>query len=253
MLQEIIIKNGNRVTEEGVLYLTDDLKLLKALKREGKAVAAVLTDENRGEDFSGIPYAVECVEELEEQEITKIYRRLTGLPWEILETDRCRLREMTVGDLDRLYEIYDTADTTQYMEGLSGDREEERAYIKDYCKYMYGFHGYGIWLIEEKTAGVVIGRAGIEPGEDGTELGYMIAAPWRRKGYAFEVCSAVLDYTWREIGCHEVICRIRHGNRASAGLLKKLGFGEGETDRDGMEKYTKSIPVDNKNPQAEIT
>lgn len=237
MLKEVMIKSERADLAEGVLYLTDDLKLLKELQKRGEKAAAILTQENRSQDFSRTPYAVEQVEELEPEDFEKLYRRLAGLPLYVLETDRCRLREMTAADVDRLYEIYRDEAAAKYMEDLPEGREEGRIYVKDYYRYAYGFYGYGIWMIEEKASGEIIGRAGVEQKEQGIELGYVIAEPWRGKGYAREACEAALEYAWREIGCASVTARTWHDNRPSVRLLEKLGFCKQGEDDKGMEKY----------------
>jgi len=217
MLKEI-------TTEHGTLFLSDDLRLVRKLQAEGKKAAVILTEENRNEDFSGFPYALEKPEEMGQADYERLYRRLAGLPWDIMETRRCRLREMTVDDVDRLYEMYEDTSVTRFLEELYEDREEERKYTEDYCNYIYGFYGYGIWVIEDKESGKIIGRAGIEPREDGVELGYMVAGDWQGQGIAYEACQAVLEYAKEEVGWENVISRVQPANKASLGLLKKLGF-----------------------------
>ena len=236
MVKEIVIKIEKEKIED-ILYLTDDLALLRALTEKGKKAAAVLTKENRNEDFSGILYALEQIEELDQNDYEKIYKRLAGIPWGILETKRCRLREMTEEDLDALYEIYAEESITRYMENLYEDREEERKYIADYRKYVYGFYEYGMWIVEEKETGRIIGRAGVDPHGEEMELGYVIGVPWQRQGYAGEVCQAILLYMWKEIeGCQEIISRVLPENTASVKLLQKLGF-EKAGKREEMEVY----------------
>ena len=235
MVKGIVIDCG---ADSGTLYLTDDLAFLRMLRANGEKAAAVLTEENRDADFSGIPYAVERPEEMEPDDLERLYRRLAGLPWNILETERCRLREMTVADVDRLYEIYADDSITRFMENLFESREEERRYAADYRRCVYEFYGYGIWIVEEKATGTVIGRAGLEPGERGVELGYVIARPWQGQGIASEVCRAVLAFAEREIDCRRVISRVQSQNDASVALLKKLGFRlTAETDPSGMAVY----------------
>ncbi len=232
MIKKILIEGG------GILYLTDCLPLLRELLARGEKAAAILTEENRGEDFTGLAYAVEKVEELEAEDFVRLYRRLAGLPWEILETERCRLRELTGGDVERLYEIYADPSITRYMEGLFADREQERRYMEDYRRYVYEFYGYGIWGIEEKQSGLLIGRAGLEPKDGEVELGFVIARPWQRKGYGYEVCKAVLAYADREIASERILSRVSPANVASKSLLQKLGFQRAkETDTAGMELY----------------
>lgn len=151
---------------------------------------------------------------------------------------------MTVEDVDRLYEIYEDSSITRYMENLYADREKERKYAEDYRRYIYEFYGYGIWIIEEKETGTIIGRAGIEPKEEDVELGYMIALPWQRKGYAFEVCGAILEYVWKEVGCGRIVSQVQPDNISSIGLLKKLRFHKSEeSGSEGMEKYVIKRPI----------
>lgn len=217
------------------LYLTDDLMEVRLLAAQGKAAAALLTKENAAEDFSGISYALERPKELEAEDFERIYRRLRHLPWEILETERCIVREMTEEDVEALYEIYADDSITEYMEGLFEDPEKERSYITDYRRYVYEFYEYGMWVIEEKESGNLIGRAGVDPRDGENELGYVIAAAWQKKGYAYEVCAAILSYMWKtkeDLG--EILSRVHPENTASVRLLQRLGFEkcttEGEMD-----------------------
>lgn len=224
----VYLKRENR---NDILYITDDLPEVRKLLSEGKAAAALLTQDNRLEDFSGILYALECPQELAAEDLERIYRRIRKLPWEILETDRCIVREMTEADVEALYEIYASEGITKYMEGLFANPEKERQYIANYRKYVYEFYEYGMWLIEEKKSGKIIGRAGVDPRDGENELGYVIGAPWQRMGYAYEVCTAVLAYMWKtQESLDEMISRVHPQNTASVRLLQKLGFEKMQTD-----------------------
>ena len=213
-----------RQRAEGVLLLTDDVKLLRAWENCAVRGALLLHEDNRQEDFTGIRYALEQVDELDREELDRIYRRLHGLPWRILETERCAVREITVGDVDRMYEIYAEPSITEYMDDLYADREKEKDYTLEYIRNMYGFYGYGMWVVEEKHSGRVIGRAGIEPCGEEAELGYVIARPWQRLGIAGEVCRAILKYGFEELGMDRISARVQSENQPSKRLLQKLGF-----------------------------
>ena len=209
---------------DGKLYLTDDVSQLRIWQKCGLEGAVLLHEGNRQEDFRGIMYALEQVENFDAEELDRIYRRLHGLPWRILETDRCVVREITMEDVDRLYEIYAEPSVTAYMDRLYTDRDEEKAYTQSYIRNTYGFYGYGMWIVEEKSSGSVIGRAGIEPCGDEDELGYVIAEPWRGIGIAKEVCGAVMKYGFGELGLEQIFARVQSKNQPSKGLLQKLGF-----------------------------
>ena len=130
------------VIGDGVLWITDQGPRAQELLRQGCPVLAWLHEDNRDEDFSGVRYACENLEELDWDYMDKVYRRYMGIPWDILTTDRCLVRETSAEDLDALYEIYAEPSVTQYTEGLYPEREQEEAYLKDYTENMYYFYNY---------------------------------------------------------------------------------------------------------------
>ncbi len=164
-------------------------------------------------------------------------------PWTILTTDRCIIRETTIGDVDSFYEIYQEPSITEYMEGLYADKQAETAYIQDYIKNIYRFYGYGMWTVLEKTDGKVIGRAGISwrEGYDIPELGFVIGVPWQRQGYACEVCQAILAYGKEELGFTDFQALIMTGNEKSRTLCEKLGFVYQETVEVDRREYMRLI------------
>lgn len=212
------------------LYITDSA-LCQAWLQEKKAPTLVyLHEENRGESFLQAEYMIEKIEELEYESLELAFLRLTGQPWTILTTNRCNIRESTIEDVESFYEIYKEPSITAYMENLYADKEEEIAYIQDYIRNVYGFYGYGMWTVAEKGSGAVIGRAGLNwrEGYDIPELGFVIAVPCQRQGYAYEVCSAILEYGIRVLGFHRFQALVMEGNVKSENLCRKLGFYEVE-------------------------
>lgn len=124
---------------DGVLWITDQGPRAQELLRQGCPVLAWFHEHNRDQDFSGVRYACENLEELDWDYMEKVYRRYVGIPWDILTTDRCLVRETRAEDLDALYEIYAEPSVTQYTEGLYPQRAQEEAYLKDYTENMYYF------------------------------------------------------------------------------------------------------------------
>lgn len=183
-------------------------------------------------DFDGVGYLVMDLQEVDADYLDKVYRRYLDIPWDILETERCCLRETTLEDVAAFYEIYAEPSVTRFMEDLFADREAELAYTQDYKEKVYEFYGYGIWTVCLKETGEVIGRAGLNPreGYEQPELGFVIGVPWQHKGLATEVCKAVLSFGRRELGMTEVIAFVQPENLASEHILQKLGFErEGRT------------------------
>ena len=58
----------------------------------------------------------------------------------------------------------------------------------------------------------------------GVELGYTIFAPYRRQGYAYEACAALMEWAHREHGVTRFVVSISPDNAPSLGLARKLGF-----------------------------
>lgn len=221
---------------QDVLYVTDQEKVYADLRKKGCYVLPYLHEDNRGASFPGALYAVEKIEEMDEESFELAYRRLAGLPWEILTTERCIVRETTVEDVDSFYRMYAEPSITAYTENLFEDRDEELAYTKDYIEKVYAFYGYGMWTVLDRQSGEVIGRAGISrrEGYDLPELGFVFGVPWQGRGYAYEVCSAILSYARDELLMERVQALVRPENERSLRLCEKLGFtAAGETVFDG--------------------
>ena len=213
-----------------ILYITDDAETAKGLRDTGEAVLVHLHTGNRDQDFSEFLFAVEKPEELDAEYAAKVWRRLKGLPWNILETERLLVRETTVEDVDAFYRIYSEPSITQYTDNLYPDPEDERQYARDYIEKMYTFYEFGVWTVVEKKSGEVIGRAGISyrEGFDLPELGFVIGVPWQGRGYAHEVCSAILDYVREQFDFQEVQALVEPENAVSLKLCAKLGMKEAE-------------------------
>lgn len=212
-------------TEEETLYITDSENTYHVLRQQGKYVLPYRHEENRDADFTGALYVIEQIEEVGYETIDMAYRRLAGLPWQIITTKRCVIRETIEEDVDSFYQIYAEPEITEYMEDLYADRDEEIAYIRDYREKVYGFYGYGMWTVLTEE-GTVIGRAGISwnEGFDTPELGFVIGVPWQRQGFACEVCGAILTYAREELGLTRIQALVMLGNKKSEALCRKLGF-----------------------------
>ncbi len=223
---------------EGSLYLTDRPERVRARHGTDCRILLYLTEENRGESFGRAPYAVESMGGLNADFLKKVWQRLTGQPWEILRTERLRVREMTEGDLEALYEIYAHPDMTLYTEGPALDREAEREKLAAYIRNVYPIYGFGIWMLEERKSGKAIGRAGFfwREGAAYPELGFAVEKRSQRKGYCLEACKAILEYGFGELGFTGVQALTEEGNGASRQILRQLGFAE-----KGMEEGRRTL------------
>lgn len=209
--------------------------------RQQKQIADSLGIASVGEPQCGTRYAVESLAELDIEYLERVRRRYNHIPWDIGETDRCLIRELSLADLPTLYELYDKPGMTDFVEPLY-DYETELEYQKAYIENMYDFYEYGMWLVFSKETGKLIGRAGLEH----NEMGYMIAPEFQNLGYATEVCRFIVDYARKNTDFEELYCRIDEKNVASVRLAKRLGFVRNgqignERNTGGLDRYVLSI------------
>lgn len=225
--------------------ITDIPKLCRLAATEQIPSLLFLHEGNKNAPMQHIPYAVMDFEGIDYAYLCDIYKRFFHIPWTILETERCVLREMTPEDLDALYEVYADPEISRYTEALYEDREQELAYMKDYIEHVYRFCGLGIWVIVEKQINRLIGRAGLafRDGYDTPEIGFIIGKEYQRKGYAYEVCRAILKYC-KSLDMKTIRVIYQKENRASEELCKKLGFViTGAFSEDGKDMVTGEITL----------
>lgn len=195
----------------------------------GKIPCLGYSNPNSGnQDLSRANAVFESFENLDMNFINMIYGHSVGEPVNILETDRLRIREITVEDVPILYSLYDK-EIIKYMPPLFEKMEDEIEYTRKYIDNVYGLYHYGIWIIELKNSGEIIGRVGVEYKEidmsDYThELGYMIGTKYQNNGYAKEAVEAVLSYMREYYEIEDIFVEVSANNYKSIGLAKKMGF-----------------------------
>ena len=224
------------------LWLCDDAKVLETLQNAGAFTVAVYHEDVKGL-LSGTQYAVEGLSDIDWEYLNKIYQRYCKVPWEITETKRCKIREMGIEDTDALYELYADEQVTRYTEDLFKDKEQEKRYIEEYVENIYKYYGFGTWLTHRKEDGVLIGRAGFNyrPGYEEAELGFIIGYPYWRQGYAYEVCTHLLQLGKEVFEFERVQAFVDKENKASIELLKKLGFSYKEETVLDDKKYLRYL------------
>lgn len=243
------------------IVIEDSKNGVSAAKAAGMACLAYVNPNSGNQDLSKADYLFEGFLNIDEPFIRMVHNHCFNEPWCVLETERLRIREMCTDDIDDLIKIYSDSEITRYMEGLF-DRDRELEYMKQYISNIYGFYGYGMWIVEKKD-GTTIGRAGIEyyDSEMKTEnqitgiyraeknsyksdfeavtidvknsvekkeychlLGYVIGTEHQNKGYGLEACRAIIDYAVNTLGIEEIKVNIHKDNEKSIMLAKKLGF-----------------------------
>lgn len=209
------------------LLLTDDEAQFAQMSEAGfNVIGMCIEDTEKIPDFKGSVYVFSDIARVDVDSYIKAYQRIKGYPWFILETQRCLVRETTIDDIDSFYKIYSDPSMTEYMEGLFENPDDERKYTADYISKVYGLMGFGVWTVVDKKSGEIMGRAGfsIRGGFEDIELGFLIAVPFQGRGYATEVCSAIMNYGKEELGFDHLLAFVKKDNIKSIHVCEKLGF-----------------------------
>lgn len=252
------------IQPENTLILCDSGERIRVLQKMGYCAAGYSHAGNGSEQFRGVSYIIQEPDLVDLDSYEKIYEREAGLPWTILKTRRCLVREFTVDDLEGIYSLYDDR-ARMFLEPPSEDRAHEREILKAYIERIYGLYGFGHWAVlamdpaapgtREPAApgtrdpaapgtmnplapGTLIGRIGFSAvtaekeaqaaalGVSGidADFGFLVAASCRGTGIAQEVCEALLRYGFDCLGFLRVSADADPRNGASIRLLQKLGF-----------------------------
>lgn len=142
-----------------------------------------------------------------------------------LETERLRLRAFRNDDLDAYAAM--SADP-EVMRHIGAGKTLTRGEAWRSMAAMLGHWqllGYGMWALERKSDGALVGRAGFlhPPDWPDFELGWLLAREHWGQGYATEAARAALDHAFTALGRERVVSLIRPGNTASIRLAERLG------------------------------
>jgi RimJ/RimL family protein N-acetyltransferase len=162
-----------------------------------------------------------------------------------LETARLRLRMFSDGDLDAYAALCADADVMRYISagGQPLTRAEAWRQIAMFLGH-WQLRGYGIWAVEERASGTLVGRIGLfnPEGWPGLECGWVLAKAFWGKGYATEGARRALQYAFTELNREHVISLIRPANAASIRVAERLGETlEGRTVLFGTEALVYGI------------
>lgn len=143
-----------------------------------------------------------------------------------LETARLRMRAFRVDDLDAYAAMCADPEVMRFLgTGVTLDRSEAWRSMAGFLGH-WALRGYGMWALEEKQTGTLVGRSGfLNPeGWPGFELGWTLGRPSWGKGFATEAARRALDYAFEDLGRERVISLIRPANTPSMRVAERLGM-----------------------------
>ena len=145
-----------------------------------------------------------------------------------LETPRLLFRPHQADDEEDFVQMQTDSEVRRYIGGKAWPRE------KAVYRFRNGYLGkpskiYGLWATVLKSESKYIGYCGLHrisnaKGKESVRLGYYIARPYWRRGFATEASRAFLDVAFSQLHLTEVFADVEKGHDVSEHILQKLGF-----------------------------
>lgn len=147
----------------------------------------------------------------------------------MINTPRLALRNFALTDVDAFVAYHNDPEVVKYQSwSLPYSREKGQAFIREVMDMQALMQGEWMQIaIALKDTNELIGDIGCKLKEEDARqavIGYRIASPYWRKGYAYEAVQAWLDHLFGDLALHRVVADCDTENAPSYQLLEKLGF-----------------------------
>jgi RimJ/RimL family protein N-acetyltransferase len=163
----------------------------------------------------------------------------------VIETERLLLRRLDLDDAAFILELVNDPDWLRHI----GDKnvhslDDARAYLLNGPIDMYAKHGFGLFAVERREDGALIGMCGLIKRDtlDDVDIGFAYLPAYRAQGYAREAAAATLAHARDALGLKRVVAIVSPANHASARLLERVGLRyesavRPAADRDPIDLY----------------
>lgn len=231
------------------IVIEDSSNGVNAAAAAGIVCIGFINPNSGKQDLKNAAILVEGFDEVDYNFMIKVYQYSHLEAMTVLTTDRLIVRELTVDDIEALYNIYQDPEIREYLDdfhdSLIVEKEKHIAYIKN----IYHFYGFGFWGIFLKEDQQLIGRCGIElkliNNVPEYEIGYLLGKAYQGYGYARECATAVITYSFTELKIPRIVAIIDKSNIRSLHLAKLIGMKQsGECLRNHRSCYRYEITND---------
>jgi RimJ/RimL family protein N-acetyltransferase len=148
----------------------------------------------------------------------------------MIETARLILRDWTEDDLAPFLRHTNTPNVMRWLGGVRTAEDQEDVVRNRMMRWQEEL-GFTFWAVERKADGELLGFCGLKIADGrGSPIEGMYEVGWRLRedvwgqGYAREAAIASLDFAFDTLGADRVVAITFPGNRASWGLMERLGM-----------------------------
>lgn len=146
----------------------------------------------------------------------------------MLETARLRLRTWRDDDIDAMARINADPAFTRYLtpDGHPFTRTQSEEALARWRAH-WDEHGFGLWAVEERETGRLIGRVGVQyhrlwPADP--EVGWGLDPSVWGRGYATEAGAASIEHAFATLDAQRLVSVVHPENRASIAVQERLGI-----------------------------
>lgn len=136
-------------------------------------------------------------------------------------TSRLVIREIQVHDWPEIHRYRSDPEMTAWSpEGVFSE-SQSRVFAEK-----YGSQKREVLAVVERATDAFVGHMALHPyaSTHTYEIGWMIAQPFQRRGYATEAAKSVLSYAFETLKCHRVIATCQPENVPSWRVMEKIGM-----------------------------
>ena len=146
------------------------------------------------------------------------------------ETERLWLRRWRREHAAGLAEVNGNAEVMEFVNGGVALTRVESGLVSDRVLDHWKTYRFGLWAVEEKATGQMVGFAGIchplwfPEWAGGVEVGWRLRRDAWGKGYATEAGREALRVAIEDRGLREIVAFVHEANHRSAAVTQRLGM-----------------------------
>ncbi len=141
-------------------------------------------------------------------------------------TVRMNLRRFTNDDVRPLFEVISGEGVFKYFPRIPPVTIELAERMVRSIISHWDQHGFGLWALEDRDTGGLIGRSGLQviPETGEVEVDFVLDSSHWGRGLATEAAHVALEHGFGILGLDEVVGIVHPDNIASKRVLEKIGM-----------------------------